>query len=87
MLERPEPPAEVFPSHDPSQRPLNFDFLNLVVAWLSKNWDTFSRSRRLAIDVIRTARETFFGIGVYSACEIFLLAGACTSFLYPTLLS
>ncbi|KZV98472.1 hypothetical protein EXIGLDRAFT_700990 [Exidia glandulosa HHB12029] len=81
-LTRPITPPEVFPSHDPHERPRNVPFLQWVVTWLEKNWTKFSRSRRLAIDVIRTERETFFGIGVYSACELFVLAG-----LWPGLLA
>lgn len=56
----------------------DFDnFLRRVVDFI-KLWRTKPKSTResaLARDEIRLAQETFFGVGVYTVCELFFDAG------------
>lgn len=50
-------------------------FLEAVVAWLESRARKKGRETRLAREVIRDCQETFNGVGVYTANELFFDAG------------
>ena len=50
-------------------------FLDNLAKWIKKRKSSRSSRNRLAIFVIRETREVWLGVGVYTICELFFLAG------------
>ena len=51
------------------------EFLERVVVFVQKWRKDPKREVALARDEVRLAQETFFGVGVYTICELFFDAG------------
>ncbi|EJD33872.1 hypothetical protein AURDEDRAFT_131465 [Auricularia subglabra TFB-10046 SS5] len=75
VFTRPTPPPEVHPGHNLDAPESNLPFLFFFVEWLARDWDKLLLDNRFAIAVVRDLVDTFHGIGLYSASEIFIIAG------------
>ncbi|KAH9913158.1 uncharacterized protein B0H18DRAFT_1126517 [Fomitopsis serialis] len=49
--------------------------LNTIATWCHRYYPSGKAGKRLAMHVLRTTGDVWFGIGVYTVCEIFFLAG------------
>ena len=60
-------------------------FLNLVANWISQRAESNSARLGLVCEVMRNANEVWFGVGVYTVCEVLFLAGMVTFFYHSIL--
>ena len=58
-------------------------FLELVVSWISERAASSSWNG-LVCEVMRAANGVWFGVGVYTVCEILFMAGSCHTRLFFT---
>jgi hypothetical protein len=50
-------------------------FLELIVSWISERAASSSRGG-LVCEIMRAANDVWFGVGVYTVCEILFMAGS-----------
>ncbi len=50
-------------------------FLELVAQWTSQRASMSSKRSGLVCEVMREASHVWFGVGVYTVCEILFMAG------------